>query len=487
MKLFAIVVVALTSSVCATPWPKCSQKFVRNPADGDEFKVPIVEIDHKFEEILTDLEESELYEDQLNIPIDSPKDHKGLHYVDTLEEMQQMGVNTQSVNPDLLEDAFLMVPELIRKHGYPAERHTVRTSDGYSLEMHRIPYSPHNTTVEGRQPVFLMHGLLDSSSTWVIMRPENGLAYLLADLGYDVWMGNARGNRYSRHHVTFDPDGWRSDRRSFWQFSWHEIGTTDLPAMIDYVLGETKYAKLHYIGHSQGTTSFFVMASERPAYNDKILSMQALAPVAFMSHLRSPFVRAASMFLNTLDTAAGALGIYELLPSNELLALGGQAACRDEAWTQALCYNVLFLIAGFNSAQTNTTMIPVMLGHTPAGASANQLIHYGQGVRSARFRQYDWGMLSNLWTYGSINPPAYNLRNVRAPVALHYSTNDWLAEPVDVEELHQGLPNVIGKFLVPDPSFNHLDFVWAIDVRSLLYDRVFQIMRLVEQGILPIR
>jgi pimeloyl-ACP methyl ester carboxylesterase len=487
MKLFAIVLVALTVSVCATPSPKCGQKYVRRPADGDDFKVPIVEIDHNFQEILNNIQENDDMEDNLNIPIDSPKDHMGLHYIDTLEEMEEMGVNTQSINPDLIEDAFLLVPELIRKHGYPAERHTVRTSDGYLLEMHRIPYSPHNTTAEGRQPVFLMHGLLDSSSTWVVMRPGNGLAYLLADLGYDVWMGNARGNRYSRNHVTFDPDGRRSDRRRFWEFSWHEIGTTDLPAMIDYVLGQTGYEKLHYIGHSQGTTSFFVMASERPAYNDKILSMQALAPVAFMSNLRSPFVRAASYFLNTLDTATSVLGIYEFLPTSELLALGGQAACRDEAWTQALCYNVLFLIAGFNSAQTNTTMIPVMLGHTPAGASANQLIHYGQGVRSRRFRQYDWGMVSNLWTYGSISPPAYNLRNIRAPVALHYSANDWLAEPVDVEELHQGLPNVIGKFLVPDPLFNHLDFVWAIDVRSLLYDRVFQIMRLVEQGVLPIR
>lgn len=71
--------------------------------------------------------------------------------------------------------------------------------------------------------------------------------------------------------------------------------------MIDYVLEQTGFEKLHYIGHSQGTTSFFVMGSQLPSYNDKILSMQALAPVAFMSNLRSPFVRAASLFLNTLD------------------------------------------------------------------------------------------------------------------------------------------------------------------------------------------
>lgn len=125
-------------------------------------------------------------------------------------------------------------------------------------------------------------------------------------------------------------------------------------------------------------------------------------------------------------------------------------------------------------------MIPVIAGHTPAGASTNNLVHYGQLMRSGNFAQYDHGRISNLQHYGSFRPPAYNLRKITAAVALHYSTNDWLAAVEDVEELHQGLGNVIGKFLVNDSQFNHLDFVWAIDAVELLFNRVFDIMRIYE-------
>ena len=39
------------------------------------------------------------------------------------------------------------------------------------------------------------------------------LGYILSDLGYDVWMGNARGNSYSRGHTTYD-----TDDSKFWEF-----------------------------------------------------------------------------------------------------------------------------------------------------------------------------------------------------------------------------------------------------------------------------
>jgi lysosomal acid lipase/cholesteryl ester hydrolase len=71
-------------------------------------------------------------------------------------------------------------------------------------------------------------------------------------------------------------------------YSWHEIGTRDIPAIIDYILEKTKLQKIFYMGHSQGTTVFYVMASELPAYNDKIHAMFSLAPIAYSSRMFSP-------------------------------------------------------------------------------------------------------------------------------------------------------------------------------------------------------
>lgn len=108
-------------------------------------------------------------------------------------------------------------------------------------------------------------------------------AYLLADRGYDVWLANCRGNMYSRRHRRLEPNFSFEDSVEYWNFSFHQLGVYDLPTMIDYILAvNTAYPTIHYIGHGQGTTAFFVMASKRPQYNHKIQLMQAFAPIAYL-------------------------------------------------------------------------------------------------------------------------------------------------------------------------------------------------------------
>ncbi|XP_052863614.1 lipase 1-like [Anopheles cruzii] len=366
------------------------------------------------------------------------------------------------------EDGRLTVPELINKYGYAVEEHPVKTEDGYRLMLHRIKSDRPNATV-----VLLMHGLLCSSADWLMIGPGNALGYLLADRGYDVWMGNARGNRYSRNHDSLTPV-----LPTFWDFSWHEIGYHDLPAMIDYILEQTQQPRLHYVGHSQGTTAFFVMASSRPEYNEKVIQIQAMAPVAFMEHMNSPLLLLMTKFLSTLDILRNLFGIGEFLPNTPILHEIAKRTCPTSASPNNLCINLLFLLSGCDPTQLDPAMVPILLGHTPAGAATMQLVHYAQEVRSKRFRMYDFGKVKNYLTYGKLSPPDYNLTRVTVPVVLYYGLNDYLAAPKDVHTLAARLPNLRQNVQVNHKLFNHLDFLMANDVRKLVYDEVIE--RIVE-------
>lgn len=218
------------------------------------------------------------------------------------------------------------------------------------MEVHRIPFSPklNNSLVENKPIVFLQHGLLCSSSDWVLLGPESGLAYLLSDQGYDVWMGNARGNRYSRKHAKYSPTF-----KKFWNFDWHEIGIYDLTAMIDYVLFTQNQTQVTYIGHSQGTTTYFVTGSMIPKFSSKIKSAHLLSPVAFMGHIESTLIYLLAPVLGHPNGMVEVLGSAEFLPNTEVMEVLGQKACSDEAKYQELCANVLFLIAGRDDANLN--------------------------------------------------------------------------------------------------------------------------------------
>ena len=61
--------------------------------------------------------------------------------------------------------------------------------------------------------------------------------YILSDAGFDVWLGNFRGNRYSRHHVNASNGVMNPDDPPFWSFSIHELGKGPSMCEVCRVLG----------------------------------------------------------------------------------------------------------------------------------------------------------------------------------------------------------------------------------------------------------
>lgn len=122
-------------------------------------------------------------------------------------------------------------------------------------------------------------------------------------------------------------------------------------------------------------------------------------------------------------------------------------------------------------------MLPVINAHSPAGAASRQMIHFGQVIRSMLFRRFDHGISGNINAYGTTFPPLYNLLRVTTPTHLYYGMNDWMVTPVDTSLLATGLPNLRLLYMVPHPLWNHMDFVWGLNVRRLVYEPMLERMR----------
>lgn len=113
----------------------------------------------------------------------------------------------------------------------------------------------------------------------------------------------------------------------------------------------------------------------------------------------------------------------------------------------------------------------------PAGSSTRQILHYLQEYKSARFCQYDFGILLNEVIYDSWDQPDYVLENIHpfGKMYFYYSLNDYLAAVKDVQNLacklyHLG-ENVEHK-IVSYPQFNHADHLWSTIVKYVINDCV---------------
>ncbi|XP_075162069.1 lipase 3-like [Haematobia irritans] len=370
----------------------------------------------------------------------------------------------------------------ITRHGYPCEDHKVTTSDGYILTMFRIPKSHRSlqktAQLESNRPaVLLMHGTQCSSDMWVLNGPNDGLPFMLADGGFDVWLGNVRGNLYSRNHTNLSPSS-----REFMDYSWDEIGQMDVPAKIDYILEKTSQKSLHYVGFSQGTRIFMILLSSKPKYNQKIKSSHMLGPGVFLCHVRSQLPALLAPYLGRPNALSSFFGSISSNSFGELLRSLAPDFCRQPSF-EDICITALQSMVGRDSPYINRTLLPDFFATTPAGSSPRLTLHFLQLTESCKFQAFDFGYERNMLKYGRASPPSYKLANIKlqTPIELYFSENDYLATVEDI----QNLAEIMGSQVIPHrlklTKYNHFDFILAENVKSVINDCVVDKMQKYEK------
>nr|XP_048337037.1 triacylglycerol lipase 2-like [Ziziphus jujuba var. spinosa] len=319
-------------------------------------------------------------------------------------------------------------------YGYKCQELQVTTQDGYILSLQRIPEGRYGggDHVGKKQPVLIQHGILVDGMTWLLNPPEQDLPLILADNGFDVWIANTRGTRFSRRHTSLDPINPR-----FWNWSWDELVTFDLPAVFDFIYSQTGQ-KVDYVGHSLGTLIALASFSEGRLV-DKVKSAAMLSPIAYLSHMNTALgVIAAKAFLGEITT--------------------------------------LFGLAEFDPKGLSVTNFLKSLCDNP-GVDCYDLLSALTAVRDRVLERYNYGRPDyNLLHYGEFFPPVYNLSNIPhdLPLFLSYGGQDALSDPRDVGLLLDALKfHDVDKLTVQFVNdYGHADFIMGVNAKDIVYRSV---------------
>lgn len=404
------------------------------------------------------------------------------HAIRVLAGLAAVMAHASAVRSTVDPDSTRSICGIVQARGYRCSTVPANTSDGWNISIFHIAAT--TSVFEQTAPVILQHGLMDTSFSFVFNEPSNSLSYLLADAGYDVYLANSRGTRYTALA------GVQRDSSSYWSWSWDEMASHDLPAVIEAVAHHSGVASVAYIGHSQGTTiglAALTTGSVRVTHRGEselagIGSFVGLGPVATLGGCTNSMLDA----LATIQADEGIAAIQNLFNHGEFTTdptaldalsklfcplCSSCCASAVELGTELFC--------GPTHMPFNNSRLSVAATHEPGATSVQNILHYGQAQRSSRFQHFDFGAKENLKRYGQESPPEYSLQNI--PKALNFTMigglSDELADPSDVALLVAGLregrsPGDPGCSLWLLPGYAHLDFLWSTSAVDDVYPQV---------------
>ncbi|KAF5294559.1 hypothetical protein FQR65_LT10751 [Abscondita terminalis] len=363
-------------------------------------------------------------------------------------------------------DTNLNVSEIIKNRGYPLEIHDVVTDDGYILTTFRIPHGKNDEIKKIRPPIFLQHGVLLNSACFV-NRGNKSLAFILADAGYDVWLGNFRGTMYSRRHVSLTDED-----KEYWNFDTYELGRYDAGANINIIYKLTKQ-QVVYLGYSFGSTAGYMYCASFPHIaSEKVKIIIGMAPTLYLKEWKNISKYIIPLWLKmqplALKFTKGEVYIRGKAPSPLR-----KYVCLPYPIQMYICQFFDMLVAGFDYGQNDPETLPVTIVQNTDATSYRTITHGLQLIQKGTFDYCDYGPELNKAKYGVEELPQYDLSRLSIPTYLIYAKNDMMITKENVLKSYEILLkmkiNVYGVYEIKHDDFNHDDFIAARDVVPLLY------------------
>ena len=345
--------------------------------------------------------------------------------------------------------------EYIESFGHKLEEHQVITEDGYILTLwHLAPNSPLNKN----KVVYFQHGF--TCTAWVFFQMEkNSLPFLLVEQGYDVWLGNSRGTIFSLDHMS---KNYKKANGDYWDFSMDENVIYDLPASIEYVKQVTGAIKINYIGHSQGTTIFFMLYMHNPSYIEssinKFIGLGTVPNIAYSKSLPMFILDKIYEVLKMVKPLTKAIGFSD----NQRSILSG--ACEK---APHLCLNAFEKLASI--IPTNRAKIERLfpfLYYYPGGTSSNTVLHWSQIYKEKKlvFFNKDYNDESEVKEYDTKNIKKWKIKSL-----IQRSDGDTFSSFDDVTEFYEEIENKSLIKLIDTPNYGHTDDLVADSALDEVY------------------
>jgi len=256
-----------------------------------------------------------------------------------------------------------------------------------------------------------------------------------------------------------------------------------LPAHIAYVLNISGADKLHYMGHSDGTTQMFAALTLNPSIQDNLRTFVGFGPTVFEDFLENSVIKFLfeTGLMNAIFEGIQKLNYHRVWVDSAPVSPTLGYVCNQ---VPTVCANIVESIVGKpNKTHYNLTRMAVMASHEPAGSSLQNLYHEIQGMNDKNFQMFDFGSAQeNVLHYGTPTPSLYNYSNwaqFTIPGLLVHGSVDALSLQQDIDETLSYFPE--GAFQVLEiPDYGHLDYIWSDTAYIDVYPYVFEFIGLHE-------